>query len=122
VPLPIMMDQETPSAINRALSHQQAPAHIRIMNPRRNAKGAITAITHQNATAEMALCYRDIIMTATRSVDKGVVDVEENDSWEKYKIPRSAASVVHGKWHEGLQAMREGFEAENEGIAIPNQV
>jgi len=46
VPLPNKMDQDIASAINRALFHQQAPAHIRIMNARSNAKGAITAITH----------------------------------------------------------------------------
>jgi hypothetical protein len=49
------MDQEIGLAINRALFHQKAPAHIRIMNAQRNAKGVITAITHPNATAEMAL-------------------------------------------------------------------
>jgi hypothetical protein len=80
VPLPNMMDPEIASAINRALFHLQAPALIRIMNPRRNAKGAITAITHQNATAEMAMQYRDIIITAARTVERGVVDVEENET------------------------------------------
>jgi phage-related protein len=55
VPLPDKMDQEVVSAINRALFHQYAVALIRIMNPRRNTKGDITAITHLNAIAEMAL-------------------------------------------------------------------
>jgi len=49
------MDQEITSAINIAGFHQQALAHIRIRHARRNAKGTIVAITHQNATAEMAL-------------------------------------------------------------------
>jgi len=56
------------------------------MNAKRNAQGAITAITHPNATAEMALQYREIIITAARTVDKGVVDVEETQSWERLKI------------------------------------
>jgi hypothetical protein len=47
------MDQEIASAINRALFHQQALDHIRIMNTRRKAKGVITAIRWQNATVEM---------------------------------------------------------------------
>jgi len=55
VPLPNKMDQEIASAINSVLFHQQAPAHSRSMNARRNAKGVITAITPQNGTAEMAL-------------------------------------------------------------------
>jgi len=92
VPLANKMDQEIASAINRALFHQQAPAHIRIMNARRNTKGANTAIRHQNVTAEMALRYRDIIITAARTVDKGVIDVKENESWERLKI-RAVALV-----------------------------
>jgi cbb3-type cytochrome oxidase subunit 3 len=49
------MDQEIASAINTAFFHLQALAHIWSMYARRNAKGAITAITHQNATAAIAL-------------------------------------------------------------------
>jgi hypothetical protein len=86
ITLPNKMDQEITSVIHRVLFHQKAPAHIRIMNTTRNAKGAITAITHPNATAEMALTYHDIIRTAARTVDKGVVDVEHNESWERLKI------------------------------------
>jgi len=86
VPPPNKIDQEIASAINRALLHQQAPAHIRIMNPTRNANGAITAITHQNATAEIAMQYRDIIITAAKTVDRGVLDVAENETWERQKI------------------------------------
>ena len=80
------MDQEIASAIDRALFHQQALAHIRIMNARRNAKGGIMAITYQNATADMALRYCDISIPAARTVDQGVVDVKENESWEKLTI------------------------------------
>jgi len=122
VPLSNKMDQEIVSAINRALFHQKAPAHIRIMNAMRNAKGAITAITHPNTTAEMALQYRDIIITGARTVDKGVVDVEENESWERLKIHTVSLVRYMGKGMEGLQKMREEFEAENEGIVIPTQV
>ena len=92
------------------------------MNARRNAKGAITAITHQNATAGMAMQYHDIIITAARTVDRGVVDVEENETWERLKIHAVPLVRYMGKGTEGLQKMREEFEAENEGIAIPTQV
>ena len=68
------MDQEIASAINRGLFHQKAPAHFRIMKAKRNAKGAIPALTHPNATAEIALQYREIIITAARTIDNGVVD------------------------------------------------
>jgi len=116
------MDQEIASAINRALFHHQAPAHIRIMNARRNAKGAITAITNQNATAEMALLYCDIIITAARTVDKGVVNVKENETWDRLKIDAVPLVRYMGKRSEGLQKMRVEFEAENGSVAILAQV
>jgi outer membrane biosynthesis protein TonB len=121
VPLGNKMDQAITSAINRALFHQNPPAHIRIMNAKRNAKAGITAITHPNATAETTLQYRDIIITTARTVDKGVVDVEENESWEwptMYTVPLIR---YIGKGTEGLQKMQQDFEAENEGIVIPTQ-
>jgi len=116
------MDQEIASAINRALFHQKAPAHIRIMNAKRNAKGVITAITHPNATAEIALQYCDIIITAARTVDKGVLDVEGNESWERPKINTVPLIWYMGKGMEGLQKIPEEFEVENEGIVICTQV
>jgi hypothetical protein len=86
VPLSNKMDQEIASAINRALFDEMAPAHIRIMNAQRNATGAITAITHPHATLELAMRYRNIIIMAARTVDPGVVDVEENETWERPQI------------------------------------
>jgi len=122
VPPPNKMDQEIASAINRALFHQQAPAHIRIMNARRNAKGAITSITRQNATVAMALRYRDIIITPVRTVDKAVVDVEENKSWETLTIHAVPLIRYMGKGTEGLQKLPEEFDAENEAVRIPTQI
>jgi len=92
------------------------------MNAKRNAKGAITAITHPNTTAEMVMPYRDIIITAARIVDRGVVDVEEKETWERLNIHAVPLVRYMGKGTEGLQKMREEFEAETEGIAIPTQV
>jgi hypothetical protein len=74
------MDEEIAPAVNRVLFLQLAPAHVQIMNERRNARGTITAITNQNATAEMVLWNRDIIIKAARSVEKGIIDVEGNES------------------------------------------
>jgi hypothetical protein len=116
------MDQEIASAINRALFHQKAPAHIKIMNAKRNAKGTITAITHPNATAELAMQYRDIIITAARTVDRGVVDVEENETCERLMIHAVPLVRYMGKCTEGLQKIQEEYEGENESIAIPTHV
>ena len=116
------MDQEITSGINRALFHQKGPAHIRIMNARRNANGAITAMKQTIASPKMALQYDNIIITAARKVDKGDVDVEENESWEMLKIHSVPLVQYMGKGSEGLQKMREDFVPENEGIVISSHV
>jgi len=70
----------------------------------------------------MALQYRNIIIMAAKTVDKGVVDVEENEPWERMKIHAVPLVLYMGKGTDGLQKMREEFEAENEGVVIPAQV
>jgi len=122
VPLPNKMDQEIASAMNRGLFHQEAPADISIRNAWRNMKGAITSITSQNATVEMAMRYCNIIITAARTVDKAVMDVEENETWERLKIHAVPLMWYMGIGTEGLQKMQEEFEVEKEGIVIPTQV
>jgi hypothetical protein len=116
------MDQEIASAINRELLHQMAPAHIRIMNTKWNAKGAITAITHPNLTAEMALHYRKIFMPSATTVEKAVMDVEAIGSWERLTIHSVPLVRYMGKGTDGLQKMREEFDVENDSIVIPTQV
>jgi hypothetical protein len=71
---------------------------------------------------EMAQRYLDIIITAARTVDNGVIDVEEYESSERRKIHALPLLRYMGKGTEGLQKMREEFEAENEGITISTQV
>jgi hypothetical protein len=122
MPPPNKMDQDIVSVINRALFHQEAPAHIRIMNARRNAKCTITAITNQNVTAQMALRFLDIIITAARTVDTGVIDVEENGSLERLKIDAVPLVQYMGKGMEVLQRMGEASELDNEGVTITTQV
>jgi hypothetical protein len=99
------MQQEIVSAITRVHFHQKALAHIRIMNTKRDRKGAITAITHPNATAEMPLLSREIIITAPRMVDKEVVHVEQNEFWERLTIHAVHLWLHIGKGMEGLQKM-----------------
>jgi hypothetical protein len=116
------MDQEIASALNIVRFHQKARAHIRIINAKRPAECAITASTHLNATAVMALQYRDIIIKAARTFNKGVMDVEENESREWWKIHAVPLILYIGKGTEGLPKMRSQCERENEGIVICTQV
>jgi len=80
------MNPGTESAINRALFLQQALAHCRMMNPTRNAKGMMTAIMYQNATAAMAVPYGNIIIMAASTVGKGLVNGKKNEFWDRLKI------------------------------------
>jgi len=122
VPLPNQMDKEITSAINRVFFNQQPQPHIRTMKARRNAKSVIAAVRHQNATAEMGMQYPGTVITAARTVNSGVVDVEENEIRERLKIHAVPLVWYMGKGAEGLQTMGEKFEAENEGIVNPTQV
>jgi hypothetical protein len=122
VPLLNKMDQEIASAINRASFHQNSQADIQIMNATRNARRAITAITHQNAKAAMALMYCDVIITLARTADRGVIDVQEKESWEWPKIHAVPLVRCMGKGIEGLQNMQHKIYTENEGVEVPVQV
>jgi len=116
------MDEQIASAVYRALFQQQAPAYIQIMNARRDAKGTITTITHQTAAADMALLYQHIIILTARSVDKGIIEVEGNESWDRLKIQTVPQVGYMSKGTERLPKMREEIQADNEGVAIPAQV
>jgi len=122
VPLSNKMAHEIASAINRVLFHQMAPGHIRIMKAQRNAKGAITAIAHPNATARIALLYRDIIVPVARMVNNGVEDFEESESWVRLQIQIVLVLRYMGKVTDGIQQMGEQLGAENAGIVIHTQL
>lgn len=116
------MNQEIGSAINRGLFDQKALAHIRIMYTERNANGTITAITHQHAMAAMALVYSEVISNTGRMVVKGVIEIEENETWEWLKVHAVPLVMYMGKGTEGLQMIRDEIHAENDRVVIPCQV
>jgi len=57
-----------------------------------------------------------------RTVDKGVMDVEETEFWERLKIHTVPLVRYMGNGMEGQQTIREEFEEENKAIVIPTQV
>jgi len=107
------MDQDIASAINRARFPAQAPAHSRSINAGRRGNGTITVITHQTATPEIALHYCKIIIMAAGTLGKGVVDVVENESWERLTIHEVQRQQSMGRVTEGLWMMREALDVEN---------
>lgn len=97
------MDEEIAWAVDRARFQQQTPVQVQIMNPRRNARGTITTITHQHATTELALLYRDISIKAARSVETGIIEVQQNVLRERQKILTIPLLRYTSKGTEGLQ-------------------
>jgi hypothetical protein len=75
------------------------------MNAMRNTKGAITAIAHPDATAEMAMWYRDIIIMTAKTNNRAVVDAEENETWDSLKIFPVPLVRYMGKGTEYLQKL-----------------
>jgi len=71
------------------------------------------AITHQNPTATMVLMYLDVTITAAGAVDRGCIDVEENESSERLKTQAVPLVRYMGHGTEGLQKMRDEIHAEN---------
>jgi hypothetical protein len=51
-----------------------------IIDTSRNAEGTIRAIMYHNAKAEIALRYCDIIITVGMTLNKAVVDANDNES------------------------------------------
>jgi len=78
-----------------------------------NVQGTITAFTNPNPTAAMALQYYDIISTPARTADKGVVNIEVNESFHRIMINAVHQVQYMRKDTEDMQKMRDELEAEN---------
>jgi len=63
------------------------------------------AVPDQNVTAAMSLMYNDVIIKAAHTVDTAVIDVEENESWERLRIHAVPLVRYMGNGTEGLQKM-----------------
>lgn len=72
--------------INRILFKQKRLPYIQMMNEKSSGKGSIMAITHPNAMVAIPLVCHDVIITTACTVNKGVINVEENKSWEIFNI------------------------------------
>ena len=119
LPLPKRMEQQIASAFKTASCQQQTPADSIIMNAGSNATSTIKGITHQKSSPEMALQYRDIIITAARNIDKRIIHAQHNASCVRLTI--NAVPRVQYMRHgiEGEETIHEEFAPENEGSTIP---
>jgi len=70
----------------------------------------------------MDVQYCDVMISAARTVDNVVVDIEENESWPRLNVPTVPVVWYRGKGTEVLHKMRQEFKVENQGIVNPTQV
>jgi hypothetical protein len=119
LPVSLKKDLEIVSEVNRALWARQVPAHIRMTGISTNMRGSITALARENASADMLIAFRKIIVIAARKVDQGIIDIEKNETWERVKMHRVNFDQYMAKRSGGLEKLREEIHAENEGVIIP---
>ena len=79
-------DVEIVSAINIALHAAGAPYHIRMTDITTNVRGTITALAGPNASADMLVAWKEVVVKAARRIDQGIIDIEKNETWEKVKM------------------------------------
>ena len=95
------------SAVNRALHREKVPHFVRIQEIRRNGKFTVTGVTTPTASARMLMSYKDIVVTAARTVDIGVVDVEVNEVWKRLKVHGIPLARYMGEGTNGTERLRE---------------
>jgi len=101
--------------VNIALS-KVAPPHVRTEAFKISAQGRITTMARAGASAAMLLHFKKEIIEAARQADKAIINVVANETWAELKILVPYAQY----WQDnGLAALRERIEVENEGVVIP---
>lgn len=80
---------------------------------------SITGLARENASADMRIVEREIIVTVLRMVDPGIIDIEKNETSERVKMDRNNRDQYMAKRSGGLEKLREEIHAENRGVVIP---
>jgi hypothetical protein len=110
-----MVASNVMARVNIALS-KVAPPHIRTTTGKISARGRLSTIAREGASAAMLLRFKKEIIEAARQADKGIINVVANESWVELKILVPYERYRHP---EGLADLREQIEAENEGVVVP---
>lgn len=106
-------------AINVALCAAGAPAHIRIELVKRSEKGNLTAAAVIGADAAMLLHFKEVILRAARVHDRSVVDITNNENWQRLKV---LVPVAPYSERSGLDQLKAEIEAENEGVEVKGRI
>jgi hypothetical protein len=60
---------------------------------------------HHNTSVEIGLQYCNTILSAVRTVAKGVVDIRQSKSWETFKIIAGPVIQYMAKGTDGLERL-----------------
>jgi len=113
-------DLDISSEVNRAHFEAKVPYSVRIQGVTKNSRGCLSTIKTLEAMAKKLIRYREIVITAARKVDAGIVDIETNELWERVKMQGVNFDRYLGKkTGGGLEKLRQELQAENEGVVLP---
>jgi len=105
----------TAALVNIALS-KVAPPHVCTEAFKISAQGRITTMARAGASAAMLLHFKKEIIEVAWQADKAIIDVVANETWTELKI---LALYAQYRQDNGLAALWERIEMENEGVVIP---
>jgi hypothetical protein len=84
-----------------------------------NVRGTITALATPEASADMLVAWREVVVKAARRIDQRIIDLEKNETWEKVKMHGISFDQYAVKKSGGLEKLRQEIQAENEGVVVP---
>ena len=116
---PAVQDAEIHSIINHTLYAAKAPAYIRIQEVKRKYRNTITLTTTPRCSGQMMLKYKDIIISATRKVDPGIMDLTINETWQQIKLHGVPLDRYFTRDLSGLDKLMDELEAENDRMKVP---
>jgi hypothetical protein len=118
LPISQKQDVEIVSAVNRALHASRVPHHIIMRKITTHVRGTITALATPQASADMLVAWREVVVTATRSIDQGIINLEKNETWEKVKMHGISFDQYAVKKSGGLGKLRQEIQSEKEGVVV----
>jgi len=92
------------------------------MTAKTKARGAIKAMSNQNAMAPMAMIFCHVLNSVALTVGNSVIDLTEIMSWERITMHAVPGVRYMGKGTEGVPKMQDAINRENEGVKILVQV
>jgi len=113
-------DLDISSQVNRALFEAKVPHVVHFQAVTKQTRGCLSTITIPGAATNMLIRYMEIVITAARKGDAGIVDIKTNELWERVKMHGvNFDRYLGNKTQRGLEKLRQELQAENKGVVLP---